>query len=154
LICFLLSMIALPIANSSKTSDTIYIYPDSCLPTIMLVTMVGSGVSGTYTANCSVTAFITSNFTISGHYCSTGVLLPGADWSNVGSSGSYDVDFTNESADYYLLIFGNIGNSNYAMVDYTVNFKQGDIPGFEIIFVFFTMLAFLGLINIKKRPIP
>ena len=152
--CFLLSTIAIPISGASATGgdDTIVIYPDNCLPMVLFLTSLGSGVSGTYSANCSVTAFITTNTTISGTYCNTGVLLPGSDWSNVGSSGSYDVDFTNESADYYMCIFGNKGNSNYASVYYTYNFKTAGIPGFDICIVFFTLLAVLGLIFIKKWP--
>lgn len=106
------------------------------------ITLSDNGSSGSFTASPGeVTAFITDD---SGHGGS-----PPFDalWSTTGFSGSWDVTFP-DSGPWYL-VFSNL-NGFPVQVEYQMT---SGIPGFELIYAIFVLLAIVGIFALKKKSI-
>lgn len=105
------------------------------------ISLSRSGTSGSFTSTGTVTAFITDN---AGH----GGSSAGSTWSATGTSDSWNIP-TFPSAGPWYLVFANGSGSQVqvtAIIDAT-------IPGFELLYAFFALLAIFGIFCLKKKSI-
>ncbi|MHA1276113.1 MAG: hypothetical protein ACTSQI_00380 [Candidatus Helarchaeota archaeon] len=105
----------------------------------------GNGVSGSFTSNTTVYAFI-SNWTGVSYFLNYVSVPPYALWNNHSAGGSFDVKFPDKQT--YYIAFANLNLGVKALVQYTIS---SGIPGFELILAFFPLLTLLGLICQKKK---
>ncbi|MFX1295147.1 MAG: hypothetical protein ACFFD2_09895 [Promethearchaeota archaeon] len=70
--------------------------------------------------------------------------------NHTGSSGTLCVSYPDSSSAYYLVI-GNYGGSSTITGEYKLHSGGCDIPGFEILIVFFALLATFGILWSKKK---
>lgn len=105
-----------------------------------------NGSSGSFTSSGTVDAFISDMSGIT-HYTTYGTIPSGALWDTTGTSGSFS-GITVTGGTYYL-VFGNKGGSSVS-VEYTIN---AAIPGFEIIFVMFAIIAFSSIVILWRKKL-
>ena len=107
-------------------------------------------ISGDYQANSSLDCFLTDNVSHVGDYFLSGVIPDGVLWWHIGASASFSLDPPNGSAVFYF-VFGNENGEDWVHVTYSIDIKGAGIPGFEFIYVLFTLLAILGILYQKKK---
>ncbi len=104
------------------------------------------GVTGSFTSNITVYAFI-SNWTGVSYFTTHASVPSYALWSDYSTSGSYNVSFPDDQS--YYIAFANLHFGESALVQYT--YSSSGIPGFELVFLLFALTALLGLVGLKKR---
>ena len=107
-------------------------------------------LSGDYQANGSLDCFLTDNVSHVGDYMLSGVIPDGVLWWHIGASGSFSINPPNGSAVFYFVL-GNENGEDWVYVTFSIDFKGAGIPGFDFIYVLFTLLAILGVLYQKKK---
>ncbi|MFX1296445.1 MAG: hypothetical protein ACFFD2_16520 [Promethearchaeota archaeon] len=119
----------------------------------LTVPMVPGGLKSmkiTYSADASIDAFVTDDTADITSYVSTGNIPSGVLVSHIGLSGSLCVTYSDPEGMYYLVL-GNIGGLMPVSGTYTLDPNGCGIPGFEILIVFFALLATFGILWSKKK---
>ena len=104
------------------------------------------GVTGSFTSNITVYAFI-SNWTGVSYFTTHASIPSYALWSAHSTSGSYNISFPDDQS--YYIAFANLNPGENALIQYT--YSSSGIPGFELLFLIFSLTALLGLVGLKKR---
>lgn len=104
------------------------------------VPLSGNASKGSFTATGTITAFIADSL-------NGGSPPIDALWQTTGMSGSWDVTFP-DSAQYYL-VFSNGGGSSVD-IEYSI---VPSIPGFEMLYALFCLIAIMALLALRKKAI-
>ena len=99
-----------------------------------------TNTKGTFTATGSVIAWI-ANTTIGSSP------PPYALWNKTGTSGNWSIDL-NQGTQYFLVFY----NAGISTVQITYNLEEPRIPGFQLIYIIFGLLA-LSILVIKKKSL-
>ena len=114
-----------------------------------MVSLTGISSSGSFTSNASIIVFISDMDGVN-YFHSFGTAPPSALWSTTGFSGSWSNIVIAGESNY--LFFGNKGGSSTAHVSYSYT-AGGSIPGFELIFVLFSVISIVSFIIYNKEKI-
>ena len=98
---------------------------------------------GSFTATGPIDAYISDNR-------NSGTPPGGELWVVTNAySGNWDVSIPDDANTYYL-VFSNVGGSSSSTVSYTIG---GGIPGFELVYAVFALMALLGIFLLRKKSI-
>ena len=125
------------LSAGSSVSQRIYSYEIS-----------GGRLQGFFTANATIDVFI-SNSTGYDDYTSTGNVPNYAVWNITGKAGNFDLTGLN-SDDTYYISFGNKHGSSLVEYQYLIFEDTGGIPGFQLFYLMFALVALMGIIYYKK----
>lgn len=137
-IAFLLVLVVAP-ANSEAYDET-HVVHSSGLFTVNLQWECNTGVTGSFSSNATIYAYIEK--------ISTGIppdiwII----WNVTATTGNFDVDF--EEGYLYRLNFDNDG-PDPINVDYTVDCKL-QIPGFELVFLLIAVISLIYVYLLKNN---
>ncbi len=131
LIC-ILPVGAQALSGSQTIGTSMYVY----LP------LTPGPATGSFTSTSPINAYICDTL--------TGTPPGGELWLVTSSTaGSWDITIPDDASTYYI-IFSNVGGSVSATVTYNIG---GGIPGFELIYAVFGLMALLGIFLLRKKSI-
>ncbi|MHA1130793.1 MAG: hypothetical protein ACTSQI_13260 [Candidatus Helarchaeota archaeon] len=102
-------------------------------------------MTGSYSANGTIDAWLSDTQDSAAEYISTGIIPANVLWGKTGANGTFEVTVATESGPYYFY-FGNKNGISLIQVDFNLDLKKPiSIPGFIFVSVFFGLLAALGI---------